>query len=75
MKKMEELTKKSIAIITAPVTLLNESASSLNSLYRKDKSANTATAHHEFLVCSYKNNSERKNNNKEFITVCYKNCA
>lgn len=36
---------------------------------QKDTLANTATAHHEFLVCSYENNAakEKKKNLSQFV--------
>lgn len=46
--------------------------SSSNSLYNKDVLANTATAHHEFLVCSYENvakENTRKNSSQFVIRI------
>lgn len=46
-----------------------------SSLYIKDTSTNTAIAHYGFLVCSYEEEKKNVAKDKEFITVCYKNCA
>lgn len=60
---------KSIAIITAPVTLLNESATLFRfPVHTKDTSTNTAIAHHGFFGLSVGRTSVAKD--KEFITVC-----
>lgn len=60
---------KSIAIITAPVTLLNESAILFRfPVHKKDTFTNTAIAHYGFLVCFYEEKAwQRTKNSSQFV--------
>lgn len=74
MRRRMTYQSKSIAIITAPVTLLNESATLFRfPVHKKNTSTNTAIAPYAFFGLSVGRTSVSKDN--EFITVCYKNCA
>lgn len=60
---------KGIAIITAPVTLLNESAILVRlPVCKKDTFTNTAIAHYGFLVCLYEEKVwQRTKNLSQFV--------
>lgn len=64
-----QLTKVTYCYSHSTSHVSDESTPSPSSLYTKAGSADTATAHHEFLVCSYENIAANEKN-KEFITVC-----
>lgn len=60
---------KGIAIIIAPVTLLNESAILVRlPVCKKDTFTNTAVGHYGFLVCLYEDRVwQRTRNSSQFV--------